>query len=110
MKVIVCPICQKEMDCIRVRDGVTGWNCPTDLTLPNVIGHHYTIRGYSHVATLGKYQIVSWEEPGMKFSSSIMVWNFERKAFDNVVVNGPYIKLASEEKLLSKLPILILFS
>jgi hypothetical protein len=121
-----CPICQKEL--IPRRGGavigrtpgrpefdlraVTGYDCPTQTNFPpGAPMSHYMLRGSNQeneVATLFPYRVNTWHPP-QGSHSLISKWNEKEHRFISVIFT-PQIKWDTEEKMLNKLAIYVLFS
>lgn len=128
-----CPICQREM--LEIREGSTigrlpgrpeldlkqviGYNCPVQNNLPHgTKTPHYTIRGLNEVVVLFPYRVSTWNSSegdadkgtvGAKAVSTIYHYSETVGKFTEVC-NTPRIKWDTEERMLQKLAIYVLFS
>jgi hypothetical protein len=93
---------------INARKDIIGWNCPTQSEIPgNTTLSHHTIRGYNAIITLGEYRLSNWVWPDASSSSTILHHN--GNIFEEVT-DCMLIPLDTEEKLIKRIKILILFS
>lgn len=107
-----CPLCNKDLVMIGAmysKGPFIGWDCPNNVLVDkDSFGSHYSVRGALIIVNIFPFKIETWRKPHEHIGTSDLYHYLEDFGWRKFAVTSA-IHLTTEEKLLNKLKVLVIF-